>query len=127
MGSVINLRTRTVRTVGEDIETQHKRAMLRLAELECERRAWELRCAKWALIKRALFWGVVAWFALHVSGAHAQQTVYRDSAGRTVATSTGDSEGTVTYRDAGGRTTSTLSRDGTIRDARGRTIGRIGH
>ncbi len=54
----------------------------------------------------------------------ASDTVFRDSAGRTLGTATASRTGTVTYRDAAGRTLSTASETAgrtTFRDASGRT------
>ena len=66
--------------------------------------------------------------AISATAAQAQQTVFRDAGGRTVGTTTLDSQGTTVFRDARGRTTGTASRDTsgttTFRDAGGRTIGR---
>jgi len=59
--------------------------------------------------------------------AAAQQTVIRDSGGRTTGTASTDSQGTTTFRDSGGRMTGSASRDSqgttTFRDAGGRTTG----
>jgi hypothetical protein len=61
--------------------------------------------------------------------AHAQQSTFRDSQGRTVGTASTDSQGNVTFRDSGGRTTGTASTDNggqtTFRDAGGRTTGTV--
>ena len=60
--------------------------------------------------------------------AHAQnQTIFRDSSGRTTGTATTSSSGTTTFRDSSGRTTGTATRNSsgttTFRDSSGRTIG----
>jgi hypothetical protein len=59
------------------------------------------------------------------------QTVLRDSGGRTIGTSTRDSQGSTVFRDAGGRTIGTSSIDNqgttTYRDAGGRTTGTASH
>jgi hypothetical protein len=65
--------------------------------------------------------------ALIAGPALAQQTVIRDSAGRTVGTVSRDSAGTETFRDSAGRTTGTATRDSggttTFRDNMGRVTG----
>jgi YD repeat-containing protein len=59
--------------------------------------------------------------------AAAQQTTVRDAQGRTIGTTTRDSNGQQTFRDGSGRTTGTATTNSngttTFRDAQGRTTG----
>jgi YD repeat-containing protein len=66
--------------------------------------------------------------ALLATGAAAQQSRLHDSRGRSLGTSTTDSQGTVTNYDSRGRVISRESTSGnttTVYDASGRNVGRI--
>jgi len=91
------------------------------------------------VIDAVTVWSVPAWLSVVVvallfatliglTAVRAQQTVIRDTSGRTVSTTT-QSGNQTTYRDAGGRTIGTATdypgTDTVLRDAGGRTIGTV--
>jgi hypothetical protein len=65
------------------------------------------------IFNTALILAVILMSLLHANTiivAHAQQdTIFRDSQGRTIGSAQTDSQGNVTFRDSGGRTTGKAS------------------